>query len=82
LLSLRYEYLWQDETMKKPIRCSAPEYVDHLMTWVQSKLDDETIFPSRVGTDHFYIFFFFHYICCISENYAKSRFIQNQMVEI
>jgi MOB kinase activator 1 len=44
----KYEYLWQDETMKKPIKCSAPEYVDYLMTWVQSKLDDETIFPSRV----------------------------------
>eukprot|EP00029_Vermamoeba_vermiformis_P002384 TRINITY_DN1275_c0_g1_i2.p1 TRINITY_DN1275_c0_g1~~TRINITY_DN1275_c0_g1_i2.p1 ORF type:complete len:219 (-),score=51.82 TRINITY_DN1275_c0_g1_i2:146-802(-) len=45
----KYEYLWADgESIKKPIKCSAPEYVDYLMTWVQSKLDDETVFPSRV----------------------------------
>eukprot|EP01121_Diplochlamys_sp_Union-15-3_P010363 TRINITY_DN2900_c0_g2_i1.p1 TRINITY_DN2900_c0_g2~~TRINITY_DN2900_c0_g2_i1.p1 ORF type:complete len:218 (-),score=36.81 TRINITY_DN2900_c0_g2_i1:116-769(-) len=45
----RYEYLWADGvTIKKPINCSAPEYVDYLMTWVQSQLDDEAVFPSRV----------------------------------
>jgi MOB kinase activator 1 len=46
----RYEYLWADgEQVKKPIKVSAPEYVDYLMSWVQSILDDETVFPSRVG---------------------------------
>jgi len=45
----KYEYLWADgDAVKKPIKCSAPEYIDHLMTWVQGILDDETIFPSRV----------------------------------
>eukprot|EP01120_Amphizonella_sp_Union-15-10_P004584 TRINITY_DN1522_c0_g1_i1.p1 TRINITY_DN1522_c0_g1~~TRINITY_DN1522_c0_g1_i1.p1 ORF type:complete len:220 (+),score=29.75 TRINITY_DN1522_c0_g1_i1:105-764(+) len=45
----KYEYLWADgEKVKKPIKCSAPEYVDYLMTWVQSQLDDENVFPSRV----------------------------------
>jgi MOB kinase activator 1 len=44
----KYEYLWADGvTIKKPIKVSAPEYVDYLMTWVQSIIDDETIFPSR-----------------------------------
>lgn len=48
LLLPRYEYLWMDgEEVKKPIKCSAPEYVDYLMTWVQGKLDNEQIFPSR-----------------------------------
>lgn len=28
---------------------SAPEYVDYLMTWVQNQLDDESIFPSKIG---------------------------------
>lgn len=47
----KYEYLWADGVnIKKPIKCSAPEYVDHLMTWVQNILDDETKFPSRVDT--------------------------------
>lgn len=32
----KYEYLWADgKTIKKPIKVSAPEYVDFLMTWVQ-----------------------------------------------
>ncbi|KAI8853087.1 Mob1/phocein [Chytridium lagenaria] len=45
-----YEYLWCDGiTYKKPVKVSAPEYVDFLMTWVQSQLDDESIFPSKIG---------------------------------
>lgn len=35
--------------MKKPLKCSAPEYIDYLMTWVQQQLDDEAIFPSKIG---------------------------------
>eukprot|EP01104_Vermistella_antarctica_P013284 TRINITY_DN3_c1_g1_i1.p1 TRINITY_DN3_c1_g1~~TRINITY_DN3_c1_g1_i1.p1 ORF type:complete len:228 (+),score=58.42 TRINITY_DN3_c1_g1_i1:34-684(+) len=46
----KYEYHWADGTsIKKAIKCSAPEYVDYLMTWVQKQLDDETIFPSKIG---------------------------------
>jgi len=37
------------KNIKKAIKCSAPEYVDYLMTWVQEQLDDEEIFPSKVG---------------------------------
>lgn len=33
--------------VKKPIKCSAPQYVDFLMTWIQGKLDDEDVFPSH-----------------------------------
>lgn len=25
------------------------EYIDFLMTWVQAQLDDEALFPSKVG---------------------------------
>eukprot|EP00127_Corallochytrium_limacisporum_P007103 Clim_evm22s242 gene=Clim_evmTU22s242 len=46
----KYEYHWADgTTVKKPIKCSAPEYIDFLMTWVQQQLDDEDIFPSKIG---------------------------------
>eukprot|EP00727_Mastigamoeba_balamuthi_P009022 m51a1_g4742 putative mps1 binder-like protein (249) ;mRNA; r:376178-377390 len=46
----KYEYHWADgKSIKKAIVVSAPEYVDYLMTWVQSQLDDETIFPSKIG---------------------------------
>jgi len=44
----KYEYLWADENIKKPIKVSAVEYVDYLMNWIQKLLDDEEIFPSRV----------------------------------
>ncbi|CAK9300292.1 unnamed protein product [Gordionus sp. m RMFG-2023] len=46
----KYEYHWADGvTVKKPIKCSAPQYIDFLMTWIQEKLDDETLFPSKIG---------------------------------
>ena len=43
----KYEYLWADEQTKKPIKLSAPEYIDRLMSWVQAILDDEKMFPPR-----------------------------------
>jgi len=46
----KYEYHWADgHTVKKPIKCSAPKYIDYLMTWVQDQLDDELLFPSKIG---------------------------------
>lgn len=49
----KYEYHWADGlTVKKPIKCSAPKYIDFLMTWVQDQLDDETLFPSKIGEAH------------------------------
>ena len=48
----KYEYHWADgQTVKKPIKCSAPKYIDYLMTWVQDQLDDESLFPSKIGTN-------------------------------
>ncbi|KAK2945041.1 putative Maintenance of ploidy protein mob1 [Blattamonas nauphoetae] len=45
-----FEYRWADgKKIKKPVALSAPEYVDELMTWVQELLDDETLFPSKIG---------------------------------
>ncbi|GKZ33351.1 MOB kinase activator 1B [Aspergillus brasiliensis] len=45
-----FEYLWQDsENYKRPTKMSAPEYIEHLMSWVQSSVDNEQIFPSRLG---------------------------------
>ena len=46
----KYEYHWADgQTVKKPIKCSAPKYIDYLMSWVQDQLDDENLFPSKIG---------------------------------
>lgn len=46
----RYEYFWADGVaIKKPVKCAAPEYVDYLMTWVNKQLNDEELFPSKIG---------------------------------
>lgn len=46
----RYEYHWADgSTVKRPLKCSAPKYIDYLMAWVQEQLEDENIFPSKIG---------------------------------
>mmetsp|Transcript_6619 Transcript_6619/g.19665 ORF Transcript_6619/g.19665 Transcript_6619/m.19665 type:complete len:230 (-) Transcript_6619:291-980(-) len=46
----KYEYMWADGVnYKKPVAVSAPQYIDLLMTWVQSQLDNEDIFPTRIG---------------------------------
>jgi len=46
----KYEYHWADgHSVKKPIKCSAPKYIDYLTTWVQDQLDDESLFPSKIG---------------------------------
>ncbi|GJU50864.1 MOB kinase activator-like 1A protein [Tanacetum coccineum] len=39
---------WADGvTIKKLI--SAPKYVDHLMEWIETQLDNESIFPQKLG---------------------------------
>lgn len=46
-----YQYLWADKTTyKTPVKVSAPEYVDLLMSWVESQLNDESLFPLQLGT--------------------------------
>ncbi|KAJ3110332.1 Mitotic exit network component [Phlyctochytrium bullatum] len=44
----RYEYLWADgKTILKPIKCTAREYTEFLLSWVESLLDDEKVFPTQ-----------------------------------
>jgi MOB kinase activator 1 len=46
----RYEYLWEDSVKyKRPTKLPAPDYVDALMNWAQNLLDDEAIFPNKIG---------------------------------
>lgn len=49
----RFEYLWQDsENYKKPTKMPAPAYIEQLMTWVQSSIDNEAVLPSKIGMIH------------------------------
>ncbi|XP_006650185.1 MOB kinase activator-like 1A [Oryza brachyantha] len=46
----KYEYRWADGVkVKKPVQVSAPKYVEYLMDWVETQLDDEAIFPQKIG---------------------------------
>jgi hypothetical protein len=50
LLSCRYEYRWADGVLiKKPIEVSAPKYVEYLMDWIEGQLDNESLFPQKLG---------------------------------
>jgi hypothetical protein len=35
--------------IKKPLEVSAPKYVEYLMDWIEGQLDDESIFPQKLG---------------------------------
>lgn len=51
-LTPRFEYLWQDnENYKKPTKMPAPAYIEQLMAWVQSNIDNEAVLPSRIGVN-------------------------------
>ena len=42
----KYEYMWADgQTIKKPISCSAPRYVDYLLTWVPATPPTAALHP-------------------------------------
>lgn len=42
----KFEYQWADGVkITKPIQVSAPKYVEYLMEWVQSCLDNDKLFP-------------------------------------
>uniref|UniRef100_A0A6N2N307 Mob1/phocein family protein n=1 Tax=Salix viminalis TaxID=40686 RepID=A0A6N2N307_SALVM len=46
----KYEYRWADGVaIKKPIEVSASKYVEYLMDWIEAQLDDELIFPQKLG---------------------------------
>jgi len=46
-----WEFRWADgQTIKAPISISAPDYVDSLITWTESELDDPSTFPVYQGS--------------------------------
>lgn len=46
----KYEYHWCDGvTYKKPTALPANQYIDLLMDWVEAQINNEDIFPVRVG---------------------------------
>jgi len=40
-----YEYLWIDPRTRRPIKCTGPEYIEHVLSWVTSVLNDARLVP-------------------------------------
>lgn len=50
----KFEYLWADgQNVKTPLKVPAPEYIELLMTWVESQFNNEALFPCQLGTFSF-----------------------------
>ena len=50
----KYEYFWKDEhnpKYKTATSVSTPVYVDLLMTWIETQINNEKIFPPDPRTD-------------------------------
>eukprot|EP01006_Ploeotia_vitrea_P051661 TRINITY_DN67584_c0_g3_i1.p1 TRINITY_DN67584_c0_g3~~TRINITY_DN67584_c0_g3_i1.p1 ORF type:complete len:243 (+),score=31.09 TRINITY_DN67584_c0_g3_i1:48-731(+) len=43
------EYRWKDPGRKKPVSVTAPQYVDLLMSWIETLINDESVFPTEEG---------------------------------
>ncbi|KAF9962936.1 Maintenance of ploidy protein mob2 [Mortierella alpina] len=46
----RFEYLWMDG-QKKASKVPAPQYIDFVMSWIQTLINDENTFPTKEGRD-------------------------------
>lgn len=44
------QYHWQDEKGKK-LKQSAPQYIDHMMSYIQKSVTDESLFPTKFGQE-------------------------------
>eukprot|EP00124_Ichthyophonus_hoferi_P000810 Ihof_evm16s33 gene=Ihof_evmTU16s33 len=44
----KFEYTWVDEKGRKIKGLSAPQYIDFVLSYVQSVLDDDAVFPTRL----------------------------------
>ncbi|CAM9835603.1 unnamed protein product [Chrysoparadoxa australica] len=52
-----FEYLWVPEAKpgtRKPTpqKCSAPQYVDYVMTWVEDQINKDELFPTSTETPY------------------------------
>ncbi|KAJ2684922.1 Maintenance of ploidy protein mob2 [Coemansia spiralis] len=44
------EYTWTD-TQRKTIKLAAPQYIDYVLSQIQTTLDDERMFPTKAGSE-------------------------------
>ena len=81
------KYLWADGVkIKKPIECSAPEYVDYLMSWVESQLNDGHQLDSECcdcrGMSHLHRFSYFFALCFRIDFPDQIRFVVPEEISL
>lgn len=47
---ISFEYLWMDG-QKKTSKVPAPQYIDFVMSWIQTLINDENTFPTKEGME-------------------------------
>ena len=48
LTHYRLDYSWLDAN-RQPTRLPAPTYIEYVMTWINNRLNDETVFPTKAA---------------------------------
>jgi len=43
----QYEYRWAESKNEAAIRCSSPEYINHVLVWLEDMIHDESVFPTN-----------------------------------
>lgn len=44
-----FEYRWADAKTRTTISCSGPQYVQHVLNWVEGEISNEQLFPTSPG---------------------------------
>jgi len=44
-----HEYTWLDSSTRQPMHLPAAQYTDYVLTWIQNRLNDESVLPTREG---------------------------------
>jgi hypothetical protein len=58
-----YEYRWADARTKTPISVSGPQYVQHVISWVEGEIGNEHLFPTSAGM-FLFLFWGERYLSC------------------
>lgn len=42
-----FEYRWSDPRTRQTISCSGPQYIEHVVKWIEGEINNPTIFSTN-----------------------------------
>jgi len=73
----RYEYYWCDGVnYKKPTKLPATQYIELLMDWVETQINNEDLFPQTVGMLHVLVLSFSDGVFAVENSYLFPLWLQ------